>query len=176
LAWADFEQRYLHREDGFKYEWVHGFVEKSLYAMNVNQLYIVDNLRAAADALRLQDNSIGTLYAESDFFLTPTVHRRPDLAYLTPAQVKAAANNSMPIPAFVVEIISQHDAFKKVNHKLEQYFQYGVQVVWHIIPEEEIVHVYENRNTMRICRGDDLCSAEPAIPGLQISAKDVFRK
>ena len=29
ITWADFEKKYLSREDAFKYEWVNGIVEKT---------------------------------------------------------------------------------------------------------------------------------------------------
>ena len=46
IKWSEFEKRYLSREDGYKYEWLHGRVEKTEYTMNPTQLYIQRNLTA----------------------------------------------------------------------------------------------------------------------------------
>jgi hypothetical protein len=51
-----------------------------------------------------------------------------------------------------------------------------VEILWHIIPEENLVHVYENSELMRIRRGNDLCSAEPVIPGFVLSVNDIFKE
>ena len=43
ISWVEFEKKFLSLEDGFKYEWVNGIVEKTPRAMNQNQYYLLDN-------------------------------------------------------------------------------------------------------------------------------------
>lgn len=38
ISWPDFQKKYLSREDGYKYEWVNGAVEKTRHSMDKTQL------------------------------------------------------------------------------------------------------------------------------------------
>lgn len=176
LSWKEFERRYLHREDGFKYEWENGKVEKTHYSMNVQQLYIWKNLNRHFQHLKETSSLKGELTAETDIFLDTAVHRRPDVAYFTDAQIAAAIENPVQVPRFVIEVISPTDNANKVNKKVRIYFEKGVQVVWHIFPELKEVHVYESATRIRIVRGEELCSAESAVTGFVLSADDIFKK
>ena len=44
ISWEDFQREYLSREDGYKYEWLNGTIERTPNAMNAAQLYILSNL------------------------------------------------------------------------------------------------------------------------------------
>lgn len=176
LTWREFQRRYLSREDGFKYEWSNGKVEKTPYAMNVQQLYIWKNLNRHFQNLKHQGSANGELTTETDTFLTELLHRRPDLAYFTDEQIDAAAENPVQVPSFVIEVVSPSDNANKVNRKAQIYFNAGVRVVWNIFPELQEVHVYENATRIHIARGEALCSAEPVIPGFVLSADAIFAR
>ncbi len=62
-----------------------------------------------------------------------------------------------------------------VHKKMQDYRKAKVAVVWHIFPSLNEIHVYRGRK-MEVCLGDDLCSAEPVIPGFKISVGEVLRK
>jgi hypothetical protein len=47
-------------------------------------------------------------------------------------------------------------------------------ISWHIFPKLKQVHVYRGKQ-MTICTDDDICSAEPVIPGFLIPASGVFK-
>ena len=44
IQWNEFKNRYLNREDKFKYEWVNGEVEKMTRSMDRTQIFILHNL------------------------------------------------------------------------------------------------------------------------------------
>ena len=44
ISWATFEKKYLTREDGYRYEWLNGTIEKTK-KMNKTQLFILRNLQ-----------------------------------------------------------------------------------------------------------------------------------
>lgn len=98
------------------------------------------------------------------------------MAYVSIEQIQQAKKEINPLPKFIIEIISKNDNINRVVKKLENYFSADVQIIWHIFPKEELVHVYENSKTMKICRDNDLCSAEPIIPGFVLSVKDIFKE
>lgn len=45
ISWKEFKSRYLSREDGYKYEWVNGTLEKTKRTMDQSQYFILKNLR-----------------------------------------------------------------------------------------------------------------------------------
>ena len=171
ISWEDFERKYLNREDRFKYEWVNGVVEKTQRTMNQQQQFIWLNLAKFFYQLKKANPGLGDLIPEVDTFFGEN-HRRPDIAYFSPEQI-AVFRNSNQVPAFVVEIISNKDQLNAAHEKLADYRNASVTVVWHIFPKLQEIHVYHGKQ-MRICLAGDTCSAEPVIPGFNLSVMDVF--
>ena len=175
ISWIDFQKRYLTREDGFKYEWLNGIIEKTPRTMNYNQFYIWDNL---CEFLRQLENKngqrIGSFPMEGDIFFLSN-HRRPDICFISVEQMIGTRLNTAPKPEFIVEVLSPSDNINRVNDKVENYFAAGVKVLWHVFPDQEIIHVYSDSRTMNICRNTDICSAESVIEGFALSVKDIFK-
>lgn len=179
IKWSEFEKRYLTREDGFKYEWVHGRVEKMGYTMNPSQLYIQFNLQEIFMRLKTAGVVSGQLLAETDLFFFPQVHRRPDFAWLTHLQANnLTIEGAIEIPVFVIEVISTYDAAQKIVDKMSDYRAAGVQVVWLIYPIQQQVHVYSGHNleSMSVCMGEKICSADPVLPAFAFPVSDIFKK
>lgn len=78
------------------------------------------------------------------------------------------------ISSWVVEIISTNDQVNLINQKLDEYFQAGVHVVWHIFPDSKQVYVYTSPEQVTICRGKTICSAAPALEDLELAAEELF--
>lgn len=176
ISWEDFGRRYLSREDGFKYEWLNGVVEKSR-AMDYTQFFIVKNLMDFFIRLKSSKNLSGHLIPEGDIFFGEH-HRRPDVAYLSDEQIARTAYGENQVPDFVIEIISKKDQMELVHRKMGDYRQAGVKVVWHIFPTQEQVHVYHGKNLsqMNVCIGDDNCTAAPVLSDFVMSATAIFQK
>ena len=173
-TWEEFRNRFLKREDNFKYEWVNGFVVKTPRSMDKNQLYIIDNLLELFDEIKLNHLIDGRLTNEIDTFFANN-HRRPDMAYFTKAQIRAAKDNENVVPQFVIEVISTNDQMNRVHEKMDDYRNAQVSIIWHILPLRKEVHVYQNGINMRVCKGDDICSAEPVLPHFALSVNDIFK-
>jgi hypothetical protein len=77
---------------------------------------------------------------------------------------------------WIAEIIKNDDTFSRTVFRLDEYFSSGVNVVWHIFPENETVYVYTAADEVQICRGEKICSGAPAVVDFEITAKDIFRK
>ena len=146
ISWEQFQKQYLSREDGFKYEWLNGIIEKTPRTMFQHQLIIVNNLMELFDKLKFQNKVTGRLLTEIDSFFDEN-HRRPDIAFYSAEQIKLTKTEENQIPAFVVEIISKTDNINRVNRKVDDYFDAGVKVLWHVFPDLKKVHVYERRGT-----------------------------
>jgi Uma2 family endonuclease len=177
ISWQEFQKRYLTKENGYKYEWVNGMVEKTRYTMDKTQLYILRNLLAAFRQLLSEKKLTGELIAEADLFFLEN-HRRPDVCWLTNEQIDRLAEGEYEVPAFVIEVLSTFDAINRVVDKMQDYRAAKVKTVWHIIPRHQEVHVYtgEQLENMTVCKGHKLCSAAPALPAFAITAQDIFKK
>jgi Uma2 family endonuclease len=177
ITWEAFQKKYLDREDAYKYEWVNGLVEKTKRSMDKTQLYILRALQDFFIDLKIQKKASGHLISEPDLFFLLN-HRRPDIAWLTDAQIDRLAYDSKDVPAFIIEVISSNDQINKVQKKMLNYRESGVQVVWHVFPTLGLVHVYsgENLDAMQVRSGDQLCSAAPVLPDFAISVSDILKK
>lgn len=162
-------------EDGYKYEWNKGALEKSVKMITPKQLYLVDRLTSVLE--KVKPAAGGRLVCEVQNRTSPTQIRVPDIAYYTAKEIRQAAEgDSQPVTSFAIEIISEHDKINTVYAKIEEYFQAGATAVWLIFPELQKVYVYTSPEEVAICKGDAICSAEGAIPGFSISAAGLFRK
>lgn len=115
----------------------------------------------------------GELICKQDVMLTGIQMRRPDMAYFSDEQIRDEANEE-PIPAFCIDVISPTDEGEKIEAKRIEYFKAGVQVLWHIYPENGEVHIYTSRKTVQICSDDDICSAQPVLNDFLISVNDLL--
>ena len=172
ISWETFEEEYLSREDGFKYEWVDGYVEQTPSTMNTEQIYILRNLRRFFTNLDAKNNISGILEAEIDSYFDGN-YRKPDIAFLTDSQIEEAKNKTKIVPQFIIEIISTHDQVNRLQKKMDDYDRAQVAVVWHIFPLLKKIHVY-NGKQMTVCREDDICSAEPVIKGFKMTVNEIF--
>lgn len=177
ISWENFQKEYLVREDGFKYEWLDGKVEKTPRSMDKKQLYILLNLMNYFYSLKFSNNLSSALIPEADLHFLKN-HRRPDICWLTDEQIDLLAEDANEVPAFVIEVISTNDMMNRVVAKMQDYRAAGVQVVWHIFPEYQQVHVYsgENLGEMKVCSEEMICTAEPALPEFKIAVKTIFEK
>lgn len=157
--------------DGFKYEWKDGEIIR-FSGMKKKQYFIYNVLSKLFYDKGYYQN--GTFMAEPDVMLTAFQMRRPDIAYFTNEQVEAGRKGEDVIPAFVIEVLSETDMAYRIEEKIVEYFKAGVQVVWNIIPEQEVVYVYTSRKHVTICLEDDICSAAPVLPDFTISVNTLF--
>ena len=101
--------------------------------------------------------------------------RSPDIAYFTREQIRLGRINEVDIiPEFAIEVISTNDQIRQVRNKLNEYFKNGVKVVWLVYPNEQEVEVFTSYKQVKICTGDDICSASPVLPDFEISVSAIF--
>ena len=177
ISWEAFQRRYLSREDAYKYEWLNGIVEKTKLTLDYTQFYIAQNLYNYFESLRFKNKIDGLLIIKGDVHFLKN-HRRPDIAFFTSQQIEDAADGINPVPKFVIEIISNTDAINRVNKKLQDYRAANVEVVWHIFPQSQEVHIYggDNLDTVHIKRGDMICSANPTLSDFNMPVSDIFKR
>lgn len=161
-------------EDGFKYEWNNGVIEKSPKMITFENLYIVQRLNRFFQTTESFRQG-GELFTEPESMTSATQLRIPDMAYYTAQQIADAAAGKTPtVPEFIIEFVSDNDVHQKVLKKLDEYFHAGAKVVWLIVPQVKLVYVYSSPIDVFICKGERVCSAEPVIPGFKTSADALF--
>ncbi|MCS7077535.1 MAG: Uma2 family endonuclease [Bacteroidia bacterium] len=116
---------------------------------------------------------LGELFQEVDCWLTETQMRRPDLAFFTKEQILQSAQGKHPIPAFVIEIISENDNVNYTENKVLEYQHAGVQVIWHIYPELKLAKVIRGKEA-RYYEENETFDASPVVPDFQISIAELF--
>ncbi len=161
-------------EDGFDYHMTEGILEKTTTMIPPEQMFIVENLQDFFYTIKPKVG--GNLFVETKATLSKKTYRVPDLSYFDRAQIRQATEGEGDIPAFAIEIISGNDAFQDVEEKKDLYFNYGVKVVWWILPDTECVYVWLSPSDTIFCKGETLCSAENAVEGFVLSAKAIFHK
>ncbi len=101
---------------------------------------------------------------------------RPNVAYFGNQQKSRPVTDEQFIPEFVVEFLSANRVAQNYLRALREYFNTGVQVVWLVLPDDFIVYSYTSPKTVIIATDADLLSAAPALPDLQITVEELFRR
>ena len=159
--------------DGWKYDWNNGIITKSKKMVSEKQRFIIRNItRAFVQSGYFQQGH--DLISECEMAYNDFRYRVPDLAYFTKQQTVAAAKGQHGISAFVVEVISNNDSGIAIEEKMWEYFEHGVQVVWHIWPSLQVVKVYTTPLESKSLIGDMVCSAAPALPDFEMTPNQIF--
>ncbi len=174
VSLESFQRQFGDRKDDFIYEWNNGIVEKSPRTINRSQLEIVQILTRLFAKTTAYAN-MGELEREVRMFLPKANRSRiADLAFLTAQQIKEK-NDLYPTKSdFVIEIISKTDRADDIDAKLDEYFNDDVKIVWQIFPQLKKVEVYTSPESVKICRGATICSANPVLPDFNIAAEQLF--
>jgi len=159
-------------EDGFKYEWESGFL-KARKMIQPSELYIVNNLLHAFHSTSAFKEG-GMLFSETVCPVSEGKYRVPDISFLTKSQINEGREGKSPITSFIIELVSETDTITYYDQKLEEYFSAGVKCVWLIFPDSRKVWVFSSPKDVKICTGDDVCSALPAITDFQLSVNQIF--
>jgi Uma2 family endonuclease len=173
MSKADF-LRWESDDDEFVYEFDHGLLDPTR-SMQQKEAHIIANINytfytTTAFQQRAQ------LIPEIDVWVNDSQRRRPDLAFFTADQIRAMADGQNEIPVFAVEILSDYDEVNKQLKKFNEYFAAGVQVVWWIIPDLNMVYCYTSPKIITVATGADSLSAAPAIPELALTVNELFRR
>jgi len=126
-------------------------------------------------------HQVGRAVIETLFLLDSTrrLKRRPDLAFVStrrwPLKRRIPATECWEVvPDLAVEFISETNMAAKVDKKIDEYFQSGVDAVWVVYPETRKVYVYDSPTQVRILRvGDDL-EGGAIVPGFRIAVSELF--
>ena len=166
-----FKSRYLPKTT-FKYEWKNGRVEKEEFAKAAER-YMINNVTTKFSTSSVYQEGCRMMGEVDCYLSTVNADRRPDAAYLSPAQINFP-ETAAEAPVLVIEVSSPSHSGGQNIAKMPEYFKAGNQVVWYIYPDRRQVWVYTDPETVTICRKGDLCSADPAIPEFSVRVDEIF--
>jgi Uma2 family endonuclease len=171
-----FLRKYRDGAPGVKFEYNNGIIETS-DTMKITEHYIILNLQKAFKKTKAF-SSDDLLTSEIEVWTSPTQMRKPDLTFITLEQTRAAMDGYMPVPEFVIEVVSKNDNFNDLGDKIDEYFNAGVEIVWVIAPHLSQVQIHRksSEDNIQRCSGDQICSAEPVVEGFKIKAADIFKR
>lgn len=130
-----------------------------------------------------EERALGTVVPEMLFILDVErdLRRRPDVAFVSAE--RWPLDRPLPetgdwaiVPNLAVEVISPHDVSREILVKLEDYFRYGVQLVWVIYPEPRLVYIYESFTDVRILTAEDTLNGGDVIPGFELPLTTLFQR
>ncbi|GAB2575695.1 Uma2 family endonuclease [Spirosoma areae] len=161
-------------DDNYVYEFNDGVLEPTT-GMRQDENYLLTNLENLFVKTSAFQNG-WRLRPEMDSWVTNRQLRRPDVSFFDNEQLRQMNADVKVVPRFVVEFASESDSEHKGIVKLHEYFDAGVQVVWWVYPLYKEVYVYTSPKTVTICTDDDMLSAAPALPELQMTVEELFQR
>jgi Uma2 family endonuclease len=78
------------------------------------------------------------------------------------------------VPDLAVEVTSPTDFAEDQLHKVWEYFQAGVHLVWVVYPNERCIHVYEAWNRIRVVTEADILDGGAVLPDFQLRLDRLF--
>jgi Uma2 family endonuclease len=175
ISLQTFLDRYINRDDLYKYEWNNGIVEQKEKTINRDQTKILQRLMRLFTQTKAYKD-MGELINEVDMLMkTANRTRRAAIAYMTPQQIEESDNGKLSVCPFVIEVVSKNDQVNELGEKIKEYFDNGVQVLWIIYPKLKKVEVYHSVKDIKVCLENDICSAAPVISDLSISVQSLLQ-
>ena len=147
--------------------------------------YIIRTLFRMLDAFCRQHGT-GETFAETAFVLEydsnwVTGARIPDLMLIARDRWQAYINADpawtqkplIIVPDLAVEVVSKHDLYTDLQHKVEIYQRDGVRMVWVIDPMRKRIEVIGEAGRLLLDEENTLDGGD-VLPGFSVSVAEVF--
>ena len=100
----------------------------------------------------------------------PNHTRRADVSFVARARVPHQDGGYLRIaPDLVVEAVSPGDTVEEVAAKVREWLDYGVRLVWVVVPGSREVTIHRQGERTRTLFGDDEITGEDVVPGFRTS-------
>ena len=103
--------------------------------------------------------------------------RRPDVSFIRKERLPEGPTSEGYIyipPDLAVEVISPNDLAYEVDHKVVEYLDAGVALVWVINPEARTVRIHRRSGSLGWLREEDELSGEDVLPGFRCRVSKLF--
>lgn len=170
---AEFEKWLARKKTDANYEFVRGRIIKKP-PMKQEELFIARFLMRAFAKTQLYKSG-SEMLSEGDAYVDTFRKRIPDLAIFTDEQIREAKTGKRFMPPLAIEIVTDSESQNDVLEKIQDYFDAGVQLVWYIAPKQQKIYAYTSPDDIKVYKGQDVCSAAPAVPDFQFVIQDLFQ-
>ena len=101
--------------------------------------------------------------------------RKPDISFMSAARITPdwleQGFSTIP-PDLAIEVLSPNDLAYEVNHKIKEYLQGGVRLIWCIDPVNRQVMIYRPDGSVQSLSENDTLSGENILPGFECVVKE----
>jgi Uma2 family endonuclease len=126
---------------------------------------------------------LGTVVMETLLILDAQreLRRRPDVAFVSaqtwPLDRPVPEEGDWEVvPDLAIEVSSPNDRLDQVLAKMNEYFAYGVQQVWLVVPTRQYVLVFDAPTRVRILTAADELDGGSLLPGFRLPLTRLFQR
>ncbi len=123
---------------------------------------------------------LGLAINETTYKINEENSRRPDVSYVEFSRLPALEilNSDPPhlecSPNLAVEVVSPSNTFGDIEHRIEEFFATGVQMVWVISPQTRFVYSFSSRTDCRILSESESIDGDTVLPGFSLPLAQLF--
>jgi Uma2 family endonuclease len=158
-------------DDGMKHE----LIEGELVVMPPPKYRHTFIQQRLSDLLRpfVRQQGLGEVHIEPGFRLSAKNTLQPDVAFVRTASLKELGPDGYlhGAPALAVQVVSESNAARDLERKVERYLSTGSEEVWVVYPDSRKVRVYYPDGSA-VAVGDRLTSR--LFPGWSASIAELF--
>ena len=120
-----------------------------------------------------------TFNSETVFNLKNGARRMPDASWLSNEKWNSLSETEQekPIPFapdFALELRSPSDSIKKLQAKMREYIENGVQIGWLIDPNTKRVYIYRPNAQTEVLENPKEVSGEPLLKGFVLNLQEIW--
>ena len=107
----------------------------------------------------------------------PGTVRKPDVSFVRKERLPEGPTSEGYLyipPDLAVEVISPNDLAYQVDHKVREYLDAGVALIWVINPEERTVRIHRRDRSISWLEEQDELLGEDVIPGFRCCVSTLF--
>jgi len=108
---------------------------------------------------------------------SPDKVRKPDVSFIRRGRLpdeRPSTGFETIAPDLVVEVISPHDLFYRVDEKVEDFLQTGTRLVWVVNSPTRTVTIHRCDGSTARRREDEELYGEDVLPGFRCRASEIF--
>ena len=120
-------------------------------------------------------NKLGRLYTAETTFQVGERIMKPDVAFVSTAQLTGDKTKGFPIPPdLAIEVVSPSDVQSRVAAKALAYLEAGTDLVWVLEPISKTVTVYRSETEIETLTRNDTLTGEDVVPGFSCPIAHLF--
>jgi Uma2 family endonuclease len=98
----------------------------------------------------------------------------PDITFVHAAKVQSTVGYLYYSPDLAIDFIRESESYSEIRKKVDDYLSYGVQEVWVVIPDLQLVDIFFADGTGVTFRVGQTIQASRVLAGLALAVNDIF--